>query len=191
MWSSRAIVISLAANMSVREETRKAERLLRAGETKPRPVLRLLVLVLHKITDAATSSGGLIAASASTEWTAVGLPDKRSSLCVRLRRLQLFAVTSCAPLAVLRALREMRLLAFERTSGSGPSIAMHATHSGLVGIWVHGLDRRELAVGVCVGWTRHGLLAPFQNATDSSTRDGRWHDTTIRIGCVYAHVRRC
>jgi hypothetical protein len=148
----------------------KGERLLRAGETKPRPVLRLLVLVLHKITDAATSTGGLIAASASTEWTAVGLPDKRSSLCVRLRRLQLFAVTSCAPLAVLRALQEMRLLAFERTSGSRPSVAMHATHSGLVGIRVHGLDRRELAVSVRVGWTRHGLLAPFQNATDSSTR---------------------
>ena len=68
MWSSRVIVIRLAANLSVREETRKAER-LRAGETKPRPVLRLLVLVLHSII--AASSASLIAASARAD---VGLP---------------------------------------------------------------------------------------------------------------------
>jgi hypothetical protein len=70
MWSSRVIVIRLAANLSVREETRKAER-LRAGETKPRPVLRLLVLVLHSII--AASSASLIAASARA---AVGLPGE-------------------------------------------------------------------------------------------------------------------
>lgn len=169
MWSSRAIVISLAANLSVREETLEAER-LRAGETKPRPVLRLLVLVLHTVT-AASSAGFLIAASASTEWAAVGLPDKRTSLCVRLRRLQLFAVASRAPLSVLRAPQEMCLLAFETASGAGPSVAMDAPHTALAGIcWVRGLDRRELAVGVCVGWTRHGLLAPFHYATDCSKR---------------------
>jgi len=70
MWSSRVIVIRLAANLSVRGETRKAER-LRAGETKPRPVLRLLVLVLHSII--AASSASLIAASARA---AVGLPGE-------------------------------------------------------------------------------------------------------------------
>jgi hypothetical protein len=70
MWSSRVIVIRMAANLSVREETRKAER-LRAGETKPRPVLRLLVLVLHSII--AASSASLIAASARA---AVGLPGE-------------------------------------------------------------------------------------------------------------------
>ena len=168
MWSSRAIVISLAANLSVREEALEPER-LRAGETKPRPVLRLLVLVLHTVT-AASSAGFLIAASASTEWAAVGLPDKRRSLCVRLGRLQLFAVASCAPLAVLRAPQEMCLLAFETAARTLPSLAMHATHTGLAGVWVHGLDRLELAVGVSVGWTRHCLFAPFQNATNSTTR---------------------
>jgi hypothetical protein len=74
MWSSRAIVISssLAANLSVREETRKAER-LRAGETKPRPVLRLLVLVLHNIqVIIVASSAGLIAATAGSR--TAGLP---------------------------------------------------------------------------------------------------------------------
>ena len=70
MWSSRAIVISLAANLSVREEALEPER-LRAGETKPRPVLRLLVLVLHSII--AASSASLIAASARA---AVGLPGE-------------------------------------------------------------------------------------------------------------------
>ena len=69
MWSSRAIVISLAANLSVREEALEPER-LRAGETKPRPVLRLLVLVLHNVIIAA-SSACLIAASARAD---VGLP---------------------------------------------------------------------------------------------------------------------
>jgi hypothetical protein len=58
IWSSRAIVISLAANLSVREETRKAER-LRAGKTKPRPVLRLLVLVLHNTAASARAAVGL------------------------------------------------------------------------------------------------------------------------------------
>lgn len=171
-------MISLTANLSVREETLEAS----GGETKPRPVLRLLVLVLHTVT-AASSAGFLIAASASTEWAAVGLPDKRTSLCVRLRRLQLFAVASRAPLSVLRAPQEMCLLAFEAASGAGPSVAMDAPHTALAGIcWVRGLDRRELAVGVCVGWTRHDLLD-----------DWRWHDATIRsrgISCVYAHVRR-
>ena len=66
MWSSRAIVISLAANLSVREETLEAS----GGETKPRPVLRLLVLVLHNVIIAA-SSACLIAASARAD---VGLP---------------------------------------------------------------------------------------------------------------------
>lgn len=108
---------------------------------------------------------------AKTARTARDVPDGRSSLCIRLRWLELLAVASSTPLAVLRAPQEMCLLALKATAGACPSLAVFAAYTRLVGIGIHGLDRCELAVGVRVGRTRHRLLAALQNATNSPTRD--------------------
>lgn len=140
------------------------------------------------------ASGGHLSKTNSLPGVSSVVPTHHPRLAsgVLVRRSQVLAVTSSAPLRVLGTVEEVSFLPIESLDGAGPVAAVSALYRFAGMLRVDGL---KLRVRVIVWWTRHVVVMMGEFVWLScckgvrNGRDGN-HDRLRVLNVMFAGVRK-